>query len=167
MKRFFVETFIDIRDQAGKLFLNIGETFTSMFSRVWNSVFWIATLVGNYFAPAWLPLLGMLFFVLVDWKVGIEAAKKRKEEITEGGLRRTVAKLTSYMLFIMSTLVLEKNFLQPSGIQISLISYSSLVCGLIEFRSIAKNVGTNTGSNLWDSISALLPDVTKKKKEDE
>lgn len=164
MKSFFVETFIDIRDQAGKLFLNIGETFTSMFSRVWNSVFWIVTLVGNYFAPAWLPLLGMLFFVLADWKVGVDAAKKRKEEITEGGLRKTVTKLTSYMLFILSALVLEKNFLVPSGVNISLISYSSLVCALIEFRSIAKNVGTSTGSNLWDAIRGLLPDPSNNKK---
>lgn len=167
MKRFLAGVYLEVQVQAQKLLLDIGDTFTSMFSKVSSSLFWVATLVANYFAPAWVPLFGMLFLVLADWKVGINAAKKRKEEITEGGLRRTVTKATSYMLFILSALVLEKNFLRPSGVAVSLVGYASLICALIEFRSIAKNVGTSTGSNLWDAIKVLLPDPSKGRKDGE
>jgi len=167
MKSFLSHVGIEFQVQFQKLFLNIGDTFNWMFSRLWTSIFWFVTLIGNYFAPAWIPLVGMLFFVLADWKVGIDAAKKRKEEITEEGLRKTVTKLTSYMLFILSALVLEKNFLVPSGVDVSLISYASLVCALIEFRSIAKNAGTSTGSNLWEAIRGILPDPSKNKKNGE
>lgn len=167
MKSFLINIFLDVQLQAQRLFLNIGETFSSMFSTVGSSLFWVITLIANYFAPAWFPLLGMMFLVLADWKVGVSAAKKRKEEITDQGLRKTVVKLTSYISLILSALVLETNFLRPSGLQISMISYASLVCALIEFRSIAKNVGTSTGSNLWDVIRGVLPDLDKSKKKNE
>ena len=145
-----------------KLFLDIGDVLHSMFSGLWPSLVWLTTLVLGFISPAWPPILGLCVLVAIDMRTGIKAARKRGEDVSSGGMRRTVEKASSYLYLIVAALLMEELFLKDAPVQIPLRYIASALCAAVEFKSISENVYAVTGVNLWSRVKdVLLPSKSK------
>lgn len=100
-------------------------------------------------APIKMVLLVTGILIFADLVTGIIAARKRKEEITSAGLRRTTTKsfiyLTSIIIgFLVETYMLE-GFIPISKIIASLI-------GMTEMKSLLENLDDIKGTSLFKSL---------------
>jgi uncharacterized membrane protein YjgN (DUF898 family) len=103
-----------------------------------------------------LIVVGILIFA--DVILGIMAARKRKEEITSAGMRRTVTKMLVYQLAIITGFLLETYLLD------GVIPVAKLVAGtigIVEFKSIIENTTAITDVDFKKLMKLLGSDNDK------
>lgn len=100
-------------------------------------------------APVKAMVLAMLALVALDTVLGIMAARKRGERITSAGLRRTVSKMTAFLVAILAGHV--------AGVYLfaNLIPVASLVAGaigVVELTSVLENANGLAGKNVFQAV---------------
>jgi phage-related holin len=101
------------------------------------------------FTPIKAMLLVTLFLIFSDLVSGIVAAKKRGEDITSAGFRRTLTKLFVYNLAIIT------GFLVESYMVSGLLPISKLIAGvvsLVETKSILENLNSINGTDIFKTV---------------
>jgi phage-related holin len=125
----------------------------------WTLISWIWSLV----LPL-APFVGItVILVVFDMLTGIAAAYHRKEPITSKAMRRTIMKITLYLIGILASEAVHKVFLMKLGSH-GPINITFVVSGLVaatEFKSLMENIRTVTGVNFLNKIIEALPDVWK------
>lgn len=121
-----------------------------MATRVWilKALVWVAVLL----LPISASMEAVCALVVADLFTGIWAAKKRGEQITSWGMRKTVSKILAYELAIVLAYVLEVNFL-------TLLPAVKTIAGFIaatEFKSALENLSNITGVNLAEAAKGLI-----------
>ncbi len=104
------------------------------------------------FAPIKMLLITVGVLIFADALTGIIAAKKRNEEISSAGMRRTVTKMFVYQLAVITGFMLEVYLLGGS------IPVSKLVAGFVgtvEFKSMLENATEITGLDFKSIIQKL------------
>lgn len=103
------------------------------------------------------PFLGAtLFLVVCDLYTGIQAAKKKGEEIRSRGLRRTTRKVTLYFVGILGAHVMFKTFFEPKGLSVDLVwAVSGWIC-FTEFKSNLENISDVTGTDIWAQVKGRI-----------
>jgi hypothetical protein len=116
------------------------------------------------FAPikAVLIVTGLLIFA--DLITGVLAARKKGEQITSAGLRRTVTKIAIYNTAIML------GFLSETYMLDGIIPVSKIASGLIavvELSSLYENLNVLHGSNIFKALLEKLGSVNDKPSKEE
>lgn len=112
-------------------------------------------LVLAYFMPIKGMVHAVIFLWAIDWILGVWKSLKAKRTLTSYRFRKSISKITTYVLAITSTYVLENTFL-PEWIPIC-----KVVAGYIAFTelvSIYENMSEITGKK----IMLELLDVVKR-----
>lgn len=112
-------------------------------------------LVLAYFMPIRGMVHAVIFLWTIDWILGVWKSLKAKRTLTSYRFRKSISKITTYVLAITSTYVLENTFL-PEWIPIC-----KVVAGYIAFTelvSIYENMSEITGKK----IMLELLDVVKR-----
>lgn len=102
-------------------------------------------LVLAYFIPIKGMVHAVIFLWAIDWILGVWKSLKAKRTLTSYRFRKSISKITTYVLAITSTYVLENTFL-PEWIPIC-----KVVAGYIAFTelvSIYENMSEITGKKL-------------------
>jgi predicted transcriptional regulator len=101
------------------------------------------------FSPLKPAILTVGVLVLSDMVTGIIAAKKRKEQITSAGLRRTLAKLIIFecalLLGYLTEMYLTGNLIPVSKIVAAFI-------GMVEYKSMLENLNEINGESIFTSL---------------
>lgn len=116
--------------------------------------------VLSVFAPIKSVLLVTGFLIMADLVSGIMAAKKKGEEITSAGIRRTLTKLLVYNLAIISGFLVQQyivdDFLPMTKVIAGVIS-------LVELKSILENLNIVNGQNIFKTVIEKLGSENDKK----
>lgn len=110
-----------------------------------------------------LIVTGVLIFS--DLITGVMAARKRGEEITSAGLRRTLSKIFIYNFglinsFLVDTYMLPSIFMDSQlGTYISFCKLVSMVIGFVELKSILENLNTINGEPIFKTVINKLGSV--------
>lgn len=102
-------------------------------------------LILAYFMPIKEMVYAVIFLWAIDWILGVWKSLKAKRTLTSYRFRKSISKITTYVLAITSTYVLENTFL-PEWIPIC-----KVVAGYIAFTelvSIYENMSEITGKKL-------------------
>lgn len=110
----------------------------------------IALTILAVFAPIKAILITTLVLVLLDFILGVWAAKKRGEIITSAGMRRSVSKLVIYEICLMLAFLCE-NFM--TGGLLPLTKIASTFIAMVELKSNLESLNTISGT---DMLSALI-----------
>ncbi|HRO08574.1 MAG TPA: phage holin family protein [Saprospiraceae bacterium] len=138
-------------------------------------------LMGEWWALMWGVVLGWLVslvapvapfialsvvLILVDWYLGVKAARRRKEEINSKGYGRTIDKISVYMLLILCAHGIKVVFFD--GFEHTYFPYVAdfpitymvafMIC-VREFKSIAENAYEITGVDVWRVIAERIESV--------
>lgn len=123
--------------------------------------------VVSFVAPV-APFIGLsVFLILTDLHLGVKAARKKKEAIRSDGFNRTIDKILTYLLLILSAQGVKVVFFDVfehsyfpfvSDFPITYI-VAFLIC-IREFKSIAENAYDITGVDIWKTISDRIEGVT-------
>lgn len=106
----------------------------------------------------WL-MLAALVLTIADLKFGVEKAKYIKEEVRRSrAIRRTLQKISDYVMWIIVAYTFDKAFISFS---IELLPFLMLIIIYgIELESIYKNYGTARGKNLKINILGFFKKKT-------
>lgn len=104
-------------------------------------------------APIHAVIIATCIIVGVDLILGIWAARKRGEEITSAGLRRTITKILVYNLVLITSFLVETYLI---GGLIPLVKLAAGIIGLTEMKSILENANDISGENIFKSIIKKL-----------
>lgn len=100
-------------------------------------------------------IIPALFLILVDLLFGVQAAKRRKEDVRiSRAIRRTIDKMVSYACWIILSATLSVAFALPNLSKIIL----GIVIG-IELISVVTNYFTMRGkkvSGLWETAMSII-----------
>lgn len=124
-----------------------------------NSDYWLgflSALIGSvmsFLAPVTGFILMAFVLVLADLYSGVKAARKRGEQINSRGFKRTVEKITLYVVSILSGELMRLTFFPALNITY-VIAFA--IC-LTELQSLVENVETVTGVNIWRRIKKIIP----------
>ena len=113
------------------------------------------------FAPIKMVILVTGILIFADLISGIIAAKKRGEEISSAGLRRTVTKVAVYNAAIMLGFLAE-TYMLDGFLPISKIA-SSLIA-LVECKSLYENLDEIQGGTMFRSLVDKLGSHNDEKK---
>lgn len=91
--------------------------------------------------------------IVTDLLFGVWAAKKRGEEITSAGLRRTVTKFLVYQLCVISGFLVEKYML---GDILPVVKLISGVIGIVEIKSILESTKDISGVDIFSEVIKKL-----------
>lgn len=107
----------------------------------------------------WL-MLTALVLTIADLKFGVEKAKYIKEEVRRSrAIRRTLQKISDYVMWIIVAYTFDKAFISFS---IELLPFLMLIIIYgIELESIYKNYGTARGKNLKINILGFFKKKTE------
>jgi hypothetical protein len=98
--------------------------------------------------------MGTVFgLVLLDFVLGVAAAKKRGEKITSGGFKATVVKLFVYELAITMAYFVG---LHLTGPVVPTLQIVASMIGLTELKSVIENMQTITGEKMLGLIAERL-----------
>lgn len=161
-----------IHNAAVTLFISkkyfIGKLFSSMLFALLS-----------FFNPIAPYLVGVFFMIVIDMITGILAAKakiKRKrergEEVTDADrirsrrLEDTVAKMTLFLLAIVSAEIFRKVFLSDieKHLGITAIPLSMFVAGAVAFtelQSLRENIKTARGIDILYVLDVIVPEKIK------
>jgi phage-related holin len=106
-----------------------------------------------YFLPIRPLIYAVLFLFFMDWVLGVWRSVKNRRKLTSYRFRKSVSKITTYIICIMSTWVMQKTFL-PDWIPIA-----HLAAGYIawtELVSIYENASDISNKELIKNLLALL-----------
>lgn len=104
-------------------------------------------------APIHSMMMAAGALIVADMITGIWAAKKRQEEIKSAGFRRTINKMLTFQIAIITGFIAEKWLLG------GLLPISNIVAGVIgltEIKSIIENLDTVYGSSIFQEILKKL-----------
>lgn len=119
---------------------------------------------------AWLmsfivPIAHFLVFTIVlvvtDLVTGVQAARKRGEELRSRRLSRSIQKISLYFVAILLANGMDQVFFAPKGISFDVTWIVAGLIALTEFKSNLENVTTLTGVNFWTHLSAKLPAILR------
>jgi hypothetical protein len=113
-------------------------------------------------APLKPVLLAVGMLIFADLVLGIWAAKKRGENISSAGMRRTISKILVYNICIISGFLMEKYIIEEwfpitkivagaiSTVELkSILENSNAVLGMNVFKELIKKIGSkNDPKNL-------------------
>jgi ribosomal protein S8 len=91
----------------------------------------------------------------MDMASGILAAIKRGEKINSRGLSRTITKCISYFMVILSS----QGFVNVFSVTDYLTWAMAFLITITEFKSLIENVEQITGTEIWKTISELMPKI--------
>ena len=131
-----------------------------MLNKIWE---WCnPVLIGSLavFAPLKQVALTVLAIVALDLITGIWAAKKRGEDIMSSGLRRTISKLTIYLIAIGAGFLVEQ-YLIAHAIKLSELIGGAI--GIVELKSILENANSISGKDLFQEILSKIGSDNDKK----
>ena len=103
-------------------------------------------------APIQSVMIVVAVLIGADFVTGIMKAYKLKEPITSRAMARSIYKMLSYQLLVITGFLMEKYLIQD------ILPVTKMLAGLIgitEFKSIAENVAAMTGLDI-KSITAKL-----------
>jgi len=106
-----------------------------------------------YFLPIRPLIYAVLFLFFMDWVLGVWRSVKNRRKLTSYRFRKSVSKITTYIICIMSTWVMQKTFL-PDWVPIA-----HLAAGYIawtELVSIYENASDISNKELIKNLLALL-----------
>lgn len=106
-----------------------------------------------YFLPIRPLIYAVLFLFFMDWVLGVWRSIKNRRKLTSYRFRKSVSKITTYIICIMSTWVMQKTFL-PDWVPIA-----HLAAGYIawtELVSIYENASDISNKELIKNLLALL-----------
>ncbi len=113
-------------------------------------------------------ILFAIILVLADFVTGVRAAKHRGEALRSRGFKRSIEKISLFIIAILLAHGLDVVFFTSSGVS---VRTTYVVAGLIcvtEFKSNMENISQVTGAPLWAKVSEYLPSIFKlPKKKDE
>jgi hypothetical protein len=117
---------------------------------------WIKALVAACLAVL-LPVQGImgatLAVIIIDLVVGILSARKRGEQITSAGLRRTVSKLCIYEVGIIAGFLIQHYMV---GDDVPCVKLITAAIGLVEGTSVLENLNELNGSPIFAKVLALI-----------
>jgi hypothetical protein len=106
------------------------------------------------------PIRGMIvvatLLIVTDWITGVLAARKKGQQITSAGHRRTISKFGIYLVAIGLGFLVEVYMIAE------IIPISKLIAGavsIVELKSILENLDVINGSSLFKSIIKKLGSV--------
>jgi hypothetical protein len=120
---------------------------------------------GIAFVTPIAPFLAFtILLVFCDLYTGVRKAVFLKEEIHSKGLRRTITKVSLYMIAILLSEGLKQVFTIPMDITYAI----SGIIAITEFKSNLENISVYTGVDIWANLVKQLPSVGNllKKNED-
>lgn len=117
--------------------------------------------VISLLAPIKPLVLAVGVLIFADFILGVMAAKKRGEQITSAGMRRTVSKLLVYQIVLVTGFIVETWLI--SGI-FPISKLVSGVIGLVEFKSLLENANTIYGQNIFKDLLLKLGSTNDKEK---
>jgi len=106
-----------------------------------------------YFMPIREMVHAVVFLWLVDWILGVWKSLKANRKLTSYRFRKSITKITTYVLAIMSTFVLENTFLPDWS------NLSNIVAGYVAFTelvSIYENMSEITGRKLMLELLTII-----------
>ncbi len=118
--------------------------------------------IGVVLAPIKMALIVAFASCVVDWALGIAAARKRKEAITSFGFRRTAGKILIYELAIICAFFIEVYLLGPELMVLKLVT---AFIGLTELKSIMENLNELSDGSILKAIVDKLSTIDVKPKE--
>lgn len=99
----------------------------------------------------WLLILA-LTLTLADLKFGIAAAKARKEDVKKSkAVRRTIDKITSYIIWVILAYAFGQAFALPFGVELLPMLMLVIIYG-VELESIYVNYFASRGKNVKVNI---------------
>ena len=111
------------------------------------------TLTIAYFTPAQELVLAVLFMWFIDWVLGVWKSLKAKRRLTSYRFRKSISKITTYIMCILSTFVMEKTFL-PNWVPLTSVAAGYIAW--VELVSIYENTSEITGKAFIKDLIALL-----------
>lgn len=121
--------------------MNLSDHF---YKYVFLTVAWLL----SYFTPLFPLMFSIGILIFIDFITGVQAAKKRGEEITSKKMRPTVTKGLGYMAALLAAHVFEN--------VIPGLESMKIVAGLIaviEIKSLDENLRTITGKSLFKQFT--------------
>lgn len=107
----------------------------------------------GYFLPVKPLIHAVLFLFAMDWILGVWKSRKAHRRLTSYRFRKSISKVTTYIIAIMSTFVLEKTFLPEWG------HITNIVAGYIAFTeltSIYENMSEISGRKLMKELLVVV-----------
>lgn len=143
------------------------------------AVLW-GTVLGSLisFAAPVAPFIALaVMLILGDWRTGVMAARKRKEIINSDGFKRTIEKITVYLILILSANGVKVVFFEgfessyfPFVSEFPITYITAFAICTREFKSISENAYDITGVDFWHIIAEKIETVFslfKKNKDDD
>lgn len=100
------------------------------------------------FAPIKAMLITTGIMILADLITGVIAARRRNEEITSAGLRRSITKLVVYEAALMLAYLAE-HYLSDI---LPFVKMASALIAVVELKSIYENLNSASGMNLLKEL---------------
>ena len=111
------------------------------------------TLTIAYFTPAQELVLAVFFMWFIDWVLGVWKSLKAKRRLTSYRFRKSISKITTYIMCILSTFVMEKTFL-PNWVPLTSVAAGYIAW--VELVSIYENTSEITGKAFIKDLIALF-----------
>lgn len=111
------------------------------------------TLLLAYFLPIRPLIHAVVFLFLVDWIFGIWKSRKAHRRLTSYRFRKSVTKITGYIVCVMSTYVFQNIFL-PDWANLTHIAAGYIA--FTELVSIYENISEITGKRLLLELKEIL-----------
>jgi len=129
--------------------------FSSLKGIVYGYSLAVFAWVASFIVPIQSFLVFTVFLVFMDMGSGILAAMKRGDRINSKGLGRTITKCISYYMVILSA----QGFVNVFEVTDYLTWAMAFLITITEFKSLIENVEEITGTEIWKTISELIPKI--------
>lgn len=120
----------------------------------------VSLMLLAYFSPVKVIIHGVLALFIIDLLTGIWKSRMVKRRITSHRLRKSVFKLASYIVAIISAHVLNHSIL---GGGLKLPEIIAAYIGVTEIISILENLSEITGKDLMHQLATKVSEIFKEK----
>ncbi|MEA5459100.1 phage holin family protein [Arcicella sp. LKC2W] len=117
-------------------------------------VYLIFGALAQFFYPIADFIVAIFLLMILDFITGVQAAKKRGEAITSQGWRRTATKVVVYALLIIVCEKIKITYFKDIDLKVSYGVSLSIIT--IELKSLAENIKTITGVDIWQKLSEFF-----------
>lgn len=122
-----------------------------------NKMIYIMGALSTFFAPIATVMLAVGILIMIDFIMGILAARKRGEKISSKKMSDTIIKMVVYQLLIITSHLTEL-YLVP---WLPILKITLSFIGVVEFLSIGENFTKITGKNFIKYIRDYIKDKLK------
>ena len=141
--------------------LTISKTFTqikvlAVTSPIKTALTAVAGVALSFVAPVWPFILLLLGLTTADVITGVRAAKVRGERISSGRMKEKGYSFLMYLILILCAHGVALTFFDGVPVAESITYVVSLFLSGVEFKSIAENVYSSTGVDVWDKVRGLF-----------